>query len=158
MRRVTPIYMRRSLSPLASNQHASVYIRRRVNVEASGAHIDLTQILELSRDRNLDITARRGGIDGLCHAFNLVFDARPAGCGQHNNGDCATCEVLLVAEILVGRNQNRKAAFLGLLQQVAIFQIVPTKLEGRRDLMRCEVLAKRDWSPLVEKNAHLRCF
>lgn len=121
-------------------------------------HNDPTQILELSRDRNLDITAWRGGINGLCHAFNLAFDARPTGCGQHNDCDLATREVLLISEILVGRNQNGKAAFFGLLQQVAVFQIVPTKLEGCRDLMGCEVLAKRDWSPLVEKNAHLRRF
>ena len=104
------------------------------------------------------VTAWRGGINGLCHAFNLAFDARPTGCRQHNNCDLTTREVLLISEILVGRDQNGKAALFGLVQQFTVFQIVPAKLKGRRDLMGCEVLAKRDWSTLVEKNAHLSRF
>jgi hypothetical protein len=61
-------------------------------------------------------------------------------------------------EVLVGRDQNGKTILFGLLQQLTVFQIIPTQLKGRRDLMGWKVLAKRDWSTLVEQNAHLRRF
>ena len=112
----------------------------------------------LSRNRNLNIAAWRCEIDGLCHAFNHALDARPTRCGQYNNCYFAAREILLISEILVGRDQNGKAVLFGFLQQLAIFQIVPTELKGRDDLMGCEVLAERNRSTLVEKNAHLRRF
>ena len=95
------------------------------------------------RNRNLNITTWRGGINDLCHAFSLALDARPTGCSQHNNRDFAALEVLLILEILVSRDQNGKAVRFGLLQQFTVFQIVPAKLKGRDNLMGGEVLAKR---------------
>lgn len=90
--------------------------------------------------------------------FHRSLNARPAGSRQHDHRDLTTREVLLISQILVGRDQNRKAALFGFLQQFTVFQIVPTKLKGRRDLMDRKVLAKWDWSTLVEKNTHLRRF
>lgn len=58
--------------------------------------------------------------------------------------------------MLVGRDQNGKATRFGFVQQLTVFQIGPTQLKGRRNLMGGKVLVKWDWSPLVEQNAHLR--
>lgn len=112
----------------------------------------------LSRDNNFNITTWRGGIDGLCHVRCHALDARPTGCGQYNDCDFAAHEVLLISEILIGRDQNGKAVLFGLLQQFTIFQIVPTQIKDRGDLMGGEVFAKRDWGTLVEKNAHSSRF
>lgn len=112
----------------------------------------------LSRDRHLDIAAWRGGINRLCHTFHCSFDARPTGGRQHHNGDRATREVLLISEILVGCDQNGKTAFFRFVQQLTVFQMIPTQLKGRRHVMGGKVLAKRNGSPLVEEHAHLRRF
>ncbi len=126
--------------------------------QAAACRLSCRRYRKLSRDRNFNITAWRGGIDGLCHACNRTLNARPTGGGQHNNCDFAAHGVLLISEILVSRDQNGKAVLFGHLQQFTIFQIVPAKFKGRGDLMGCEVFAKRDRSTLVEKNAHLSRF
>jgi len=112
----------------------------------------------LSRDRNFNITAWRDGIYGIRHDFHCAFDARPAGGGQHDNGDFATREILLISEILIGRDQNGKAVLFGLLQQLAVFQIIPAQIKDCGDLMGGEVFTKGNRSALVEKDAHSSCF
>ena len=112
----------------------------------------------LSGNWDFRITPGHGGIHGLGHAFNNTLDTRPTGGGQHHNGNFAARKILLITEILVGRNQHGKTGRLGLLQQITVSQCAPAKLEGRNNLMVGEVLANRDRSALVEKDAHLRRF
>ena len=90
---------------------------------------------QLSWDWKFNIAAWRHSYQGLYHRADRRLDTRPAGCAQHNNGDLSTRKVLLIPEILVGRNQNIKAALFGLLQQLAIFQMAPPEFVGGRDLM-----------------------
>ncbi|MBX3318337.1 MAG: hypothetical protein KF890_00510 [Nitrospira sp.] len=61
-------------------------------------------------------------------------------------------------KILVGCDQHGESALFGFLQQFTISEIAPTKLKGRRNVMGGKVLAKWDWSTLVEKDTHLRRF
>lgn len=56
----------------------------------------------------------------------MRMDVRPTGRGQHDDGDAAAFEILLIPEILIRRDEGIPARLLGRCQQRAIGQIAPS--------------------------------
>ncbi|WP_295450725.1 hypothetical protein [uncultured Thiodictyon sp.] len=61
--------------------------------------------------------------------------ASATGCAQHNNGNPALCQILLIAEVLIGGDQDIKAMMLCLLQQFSVRQVAPAQLVRGGNLM-----------------------
>jgi len=73
--------------------------------------------------------------------------------GQFQNGDAATGEVLLVAEVLV-RGQEEVEVLPGKIQQLTILDAFPTQLLRGAAFMAGEPPVQRPWHALVEEDRH----
>ena len=68
------------------------------------------------RDFNLDKGGGGGRVNGCDNPRNVGPDQAPSALTQDHNRNLAALEVLLVAEILIGCEQDFKARALGLVQ------------------------------------------
>ena len=75
--------------------------------------------------------AIQGGANSLCMPRN----APPGRVHQDNDGHPPVRQILLVSDVLVGREQNIETGLLRTVQQVAVFQTVPAVLRRQFDLM-----------------------
>ena len=75
----------------------------------------------LEGNLDLDVTASRRGSNGGGDPIGMPPNERPLGATrQHDEGDTAGSQVLLVANATVGRQQQLEAGFLGGVQQRAV--------------------------------------
>jgi hypothetical protein len=66
------------------------------------------------------------GVHGRHNALNMGLDQPPSALSEHDYSDFAGGEILLIAKVLIGRQQDLKPGCLGSAQQFPIFQLVPT--------------------------------
>jgi hypothetical protein len=64
-------------------------------------------------------------------------------------------EILLVADVLVGCQEDFKGCFLRGSQEFTVAQCIPTKVFGLFDYAVLEELAERSRSAMVKENKHL---
>jgi hypothetical protein len=84
-------------------------------------------------DGGLSEAAGRGRVHCYDNLRNVRFDEAPSPLTQYNNRDLPAREILLVAEILVRRNQHLEPRGLGLIQQLAVSQLFPSAGAAFRD-------------------------
>jgi hypothetical protein len=69
--------------------------------------------LLFSRDLDLRVTAWQGSVDGSDNTFYMPSQRRPLGIANHYKRNSAESQILLIANILVGRHENFETHFLG---------------------------------------------
>lgn len=97
-------------------------------------------------------------IEGLGDGANMLFDADPTRRANNDDRNPAPGQVLLVSQILVGRDQHIESGALGLIEEFAICQRAPGKLQSGADLMIREISAQWRGRALVEQKPHSRGF
>jgi hypothetical protein len=66
-------------------------------------------------------------------------------------------KILLIAHILVSREQEIEAGLFRCDQQIAIAKHIPALLSRCADCVALKVWTDRDWRCLIEENEHLGC-
>jgi hypothetical protein len=75
-------------------------------------------------------------------------------CGRQNqDGETSGTQVLLIAQVLIGGNEDIESRFGG-PKQVPIFERSPAHLVRGRNSMSRQCVAQRCGRSLVEKNSH----
>lgn len=87
---------------------------------------------------------------------NRAVDTRPARGHQHNDGNTACREVLLISEIRISRDQQGEAFSFSRIEQTAILELCPTTLVRGDNLMLRQESTQRYRGTLIEQNTHLR--
>lgn len=83
-------------------------------------------------DFDFHIAARNGGIYYRNNPVKMESDVWPLLIAKNDDGNPAGGKILLVANVLVGRQQQFIARFLSLTQQLAVLEFVPADLPGKR--------------------------
>ena len=109
-----------------------------------------------SRNSDFEIAARNHRIDCLNDEVGSALNSRPTRGRQDNDCDASVGKVLLIPQVSVGSNEQFETVGLGGIEQEAIGQLRPAALICGDDLMPGQVAPQRNWSTLIEKNAHLR--
>lgn len=91
-------------------------------------------------------------MDGGENFWDMPLRTWPGGRHEHNDADASSREVLLIAKVLVSRDEDLVALFLRALQQLAIGDRGPAALCGRVHRMNEQMFAQRRWSALIEQN------
>src|SRR3954452_4697197 len=76
------------------------------------------------------------------------LQAQPVRGRQHENGQPAAGQVLLVLEVAVRRYEDVEFLF-GPRQQLAIAELGPAEVKGSADVMTAQMLAKRHGNTLI---------
>jgi hypothetical protein len=106
------------------------------------------------RDFDLYIATCGGRNYRRNNPVKMEFDVWPLLIDRHDNGNSAARKILLVPNVLVGRQQQFVAGFLGLAQQIAVLECVPADLASERNLMPDKTAGDRIQSAVVEMNPH----
>ena len=88
--------------------------RRRANKVSQGVRVSAW--LAAMRHYNLNVTIGLNSPDGLNEGGERSLNAWPAGGAEHNDGDVAIGQIMLVFEVLVSSNENLEALTFSLLQ------------------------------------------
>ncbi|MGE0291845.1 MAG: hypothetical protein AB7P97_05785 [Hyphomonadaceae bacterium] len=86
----------------------------------------------------------------------MRLNAGPVRRIDHDHGDTPLRKVLLIAKILVRRDEDLESVALGRRKQRAILKLIPTAFERRFDIVRRKSLSERGWRALVKENLHIR--
>jgi hypothetical protein len=107
--------------------------------------------LFFKRHFHLNVTARCCCIHRCHDVFSDKLDHRPLRMFEHYEGDFSRLQILLVTDVLVGRNDEFKTGLFGGFDQCAVFLVLPSHgaclpdtmtLEESRDAARCSVVEK----------------
>lgn len=108
------------------------------------------------RKEQLDVRSWGQRSDRVSDMVEVLPNEAPVGGHQDHDGQTVSLQVLLVAEILVRRDQCRKALGFGGTQELAVLQRLPTVLERRDDVVTRKGVAQWDWRALIEQDLHAR--
>lgn len=75
-----------------------------------------------SRNHGLDVTPGRRDVDSRGNALDNATDSRPARGQENDDGNPPVLEILLVAQIGIGRNEYLEPLLLGHAQKFAILE------------------------------------
>ena len=84
-----------------------------------------------------------------------MLNPRPARRTQNNNRNATAGQILLIAQIHIGRNKHIEPNGLSGIKQFAIFQCRPVLFESGRHFMLRQRKAERNWRTLIKQNTHL---
>lgn len=84
----------------------------------------------------------------------MALDLRPGGRGEHDHRESISAEILLVPQILIGRNQEIES-FDRASKELAVFESGPTELECCRDCVTLQRVPQRRGRSLIEHNPHV---
>ncbi|MDQ3959611.1 MAG: hypothetical protein M3255_04830 [Pseudomonadota bacterium] len=88
-----------------------------------------------SKNLNLRIASRVGTINCANHSRDLGLYARPACRSQNNDCNASRPKVLLMPEVLIGRDENLKPFSFCCVKQFAVLQRRPAALVCGRDFV-----------------------
>jgi hypothetical protein len=110
----------------------------------------------LLRERNLhfDVAARRCRAHGGDDPFNILAQNRPLLVSENDKSDFPARQVLLVPDILVGRQQKLKARGFSGRYQFSVSKPVPSAFDGFHNDMTFEGIAKRGRGSVIEEYEH----
>lgn len=78
----------------------------------------------------------------------------PLRIADHNNRDPAGGQILLIAQIFVGCDENFKGCGLSRIEQNAVRQALPAQFLRENDTMAREMTAQWRWRALVKEDEH----
>jgi hypothetical protein len=79
---------------------------------------------------------------------------RPSRLSEHDNCDPALCKALLITNVLVGCEQDLKAARFCRIEQLSVLECGPFLFCRRSNCVICKELAKRRGCTLIKQNEH----
>jgi hypothetical protein len=86
----------------------------------------------------------------------MWFDKRPSTLTENDDGDFAVCLVLLIAEILIGSDENIEARGLRLIQEISVTQLLPSSGAGLGyGVVLDQISGKSSRRSVVEEHEHL---
>src|SRR5580658_8340487 len=95
------------------------------------------------RDVHLCKAAGSCGVHRRDDLRDMWFDEGPSSLTQHNNRNLAAREILLIPEILVCGNEHFEPGGLGLFEQLAVLQLLPSTGAGLCDHMAIDQKARK---------------
>lgn len=75
-----------------------------------------------SRNHDLGVTPSRRDVDNRSNALHNTTNSRPARGQENDDGNAPVLEILLVAQIGIGRNEYFEPSLLGHAQKLAILE------------------------------------
>ena len=87
----------------------------------------------MAGDCHFGIRAGLCGVHSGYHHRNVGAKLRPLLFAQHYNADFATCEILLIAEVLVRSYKQLKTGSFGSGKQLPVCEALPFFFGGRPD-------------------------
>jgi Erythromycin esterase len=111
-------------------------------------------LLSLLRPRQFAIIALAYRQAGGCDDGSVRPKIRPTRGPEHQDRNPATREVLLIAQVFVGRDEKREALRLGRAEQRPILELRPPALIGRRDLVCPKGPPERCGGTLIKEDPH----
>jgi len=106
------------------------------------------------RNLYIDIRTRSCRVDSRYDSVDISLHDWPARIAKNHDCKPEVREVLLVAEVLVGRHKYFKAGFLRLFQQCAIGKGVPTEIFRFLDRVAGEKRLQRGRRAVVKEDEH----
>ena len=103
---------------------------------------------------DLEEAARQCRVHRRDDPRKMEFDIRPLLVPQNNDGNFAAGEILLIANVFVGRQQQFKTGFLCLTEQLAVLEFVPADLPGERNLVPNKAAGNWIGRPVIRENSH----
>lgn len=103
-----------------------------------------------SWDLDLNKAAGLGCSDGFDDTVNMELNLRPLLAAQDDDGNSAASNILLIAHVSIGGEHDIESRCLGRIQQIAVFEAVPSLLRSREYGVAHKEWAKRYRSCLVE--------
>jgi len=114
----------------------------------------LEQELAGSGNAELAVFTRPDACDHRCHLLCGGLDARPAGGGEHQDREGVGLEVLLIAQVDVGGDQQAVAQLDRQEEELPIGHPRPAVLVGRADQVTAQPVAQGNWCSLVQQDVH----
>ena len=90
----------------------------------------------------------------FCDLLNRLFDVRPGGCLENENGNFPMCQVLLISKILICRYQNIISLAFGRFDKTSVCELGPAIFCGGIHRGGMQKTPKRKRDPLVKKDFH----
>ena len=87
-------------------------------------------------------------------SLDPALDPRPRGGKTDQDRELSVCQILLIPEIPVGRDQKLVSLPFSSVQQLPVLYFRPSAFEGSVDSMLRQVVAKWGGSALIEKHSH----
>ena len=81
------------------------------------------------------VASRRGPVYRSGHGSRVYPQYPPMDCGQHDDGDFTTGQVLLILDVLVSGHEQVEAILFGSVQEISVFEFGPALLPCSSDLM-----------------------
>jgi len=94
------------------------------------------------------------GIHGGQNPFCVAAQNRPLLIAEHHKRDCPSCQILLIAQVFVGRQQNIEARGLRRRDQFAIRRPFPSTFKGFDNDVAGEGVPKRSRCAVVKQDEH----
>ena len=104
----------------------------------------------LKRDGNIGVTASRCRFHRRNNLVEMPPDEPPRRITKYDNRDPPITEILLIAHILVGREQQIETRILRQLQQRSVCDPLPAKLPGLGDLVIAQRCGQAPRHPLIK--------
>jgi len=105
---------------------------------------------------HLGKAARRRCVHRRNHLRHVRLDECPAALPEHDNGNLAARQILLIAEVLVGRHEHVKACGFSLVKQFSIRQFISsTGARFRHRVVVDQIAGKSARGTVVKENQHL---
>ncbi len=100
------------------------------------------------------VAARGQSIDRNDHVLNFLSDSWPRGAHYHDDSDLTLSQILLIAQVLICRDQNAESRLLGSGEQIPVCQFGPSHLGSGIHRPRMKVTPQWNRGPLVEQDLH----
>ncbi len=85
----------------------------------------------------------------------ILSDHRPARGPQHGDREATPCQILLIAQILVGSYEKLEPSRFGFSNVRAVLELCPSALDRRLNPVVAEGEAQGNWCPLVEQDSQM---
>ena len=85
----------------------------------------------------------------------MLFENADMICTQHDQRQLAACQILLIFEALIGRDQDVKAVIFGGPQKIAVGKPRPALFRRCPDVVRYEIAPELIGDVLIEQDAQI---
>lgn len=106
------------------------------------------------RNFHFEIATRRGCIHRSHDPFNVAAQNGPLLIADYHKRDFPALQVLLVADVLVRREQNFETFRLGCRDQLAVNEAIPSAFYSFNNSVAFEGISKRSGSAVIEEYSH----
>lgn len=100
----------------------------RIAYDVTGSQREVLGRSRNSGNADFGVASRSSAIERRRHRVNALFDAKPTRRANHDDRNPASGEILLVFQILAGRDERFEPCGLRMLKQLAVRQRAPARL------------------------------